>query len=90
VRRWISDVQGPARVNVTVHNTDTCGDGVTGALLVDGATAWSQAFPVNGPGVDDLPVAGVLEIGTFVELHIGSGPNDSCDTTETAMTITSR
>lgn len=90
VRRWISDVQGPAVATVTVRKADiNCGDGVEARLVVDDATAWQQviAFDDNTGVVQPVPVE--LAPGTRVELLIGSGGSDACDTTNTSFTLAS-
>lgn len=90
IRRWVSDVSGPASVQVAVRKGDTsCGDGVGLRLVVDGAIKLTKEIAGNdGTGVM-LPVAVELAIGTRVELQITPRDGDACDTTETELTIVS-
>ncbi|HUS26958.1 MAG TPA: hypothetical protein VMZ53_00560 [Kofleriaceae bacterium] len=90
VRRWTSNAQGPAKVRVQVSKGDTsCGDGVGATLVVDGTSRWHRAIAFdNGTGFDDV-VDVELAVGTFVELHVAAGPDDSCDTTDSTVTISS-
>lgn len=88
VRRWISDVQGPAIATLTVSKADpTCGDGVQARLLVDDALAWQQTFAFDDGAGDVYPVPVELVPGTRVELLVEPLATDSCDSTDTALTI---
>ena len=92
VRRWISDVQGPANVIVAVRKTDTsCGDGVAVRLVVDGVPAWTPppiAFDDNVGYTMPVPVE--LAVGTRVDFTIAANAGDACDTTECRITVVNR
>lgn len=90
VRRWISNVHGPALIDVRVGKSDTgCGDGVEAELRIDGVVFWTQAIAFDdGPGVSTTVPAN-LTLGTYVEYLLGPVGTDSCDSTETTFVVRS-
>jgi len=88
IRRWVSDVSGPAVVTIHIDKSDTsCGDGTEGRLLIDGVTVWSHAVAFDDSvGVTDLiPVQ--LAIGTKVDAMLHPVGSDSCDSTNFTISI---
>ena len=85
IRRWVSTVDGPARIQGALENPSDWGDGVVGRVLVDGAEVWSQT--VDGGGVS-WQVDVTLTVGALVDLVIDPGPagNDGSD----GSTLTAR
>lgn len=67
IRRWVSDVSGPARVTLTHWVSGTTGDGTRALLLLDGRQLWRHDIePGDRKGVEitldvDLRVGSVLD-----------------------------
>lgn len=90
VRRWVSDVQGPALVVVEVSKSDTsCGDGVEASLVVDGALEMTKEIAFDDGNGATIPVAVELVVGTKVDALLSARTNDGCDTTDYKLTIVS-
>jgi hypothetical protein len=90
VRRWVSDVQGPALVVVEVSKSDiSCGDGVEASLVVDGTLEMTKEIAFDDGDGATIPVAVELVIGTKVDALLSARTNDACDTTDYKLTIVS-
>lgn len=90
VRRWISDVAGPAVVTVALRKADTAaGDGTRTSLVIDGVEVWQRgvAFDDIVGFSEDVPVT--LAVGTRVDLLLHANVNDGADTSVIGMTVAS-
>jgi hypothetical protein len=67
----------------------TCGDGVEARLLVDGTVKSTQTVAFDDKIGATISLLIELAIGTRVELQVAPLLGESCDTTETELTITS-
>jgi hypothetical protein len=88
VRRWVSDVSGPAFASLDHHHADPGdGDGTRAMVMVDGASVWdSQIDASAGPGrQEEIPVQ--LEVGTRVELLVHPRANQARDMTHFSMVL---
>jgi hypothetical protein len=90
VRRWVSDVSGPAFATYGVRKADiSCGDGVEARLVVDGTVKSTQTVAFDDNTGATISVSVELSIGTRVELLLAPNLGEECDTTETELTIAS-
>ena len=85
VRRWVSDVSGPARIFAEHHVGGPGGDGTRALLLLDGVEIWqNDAMPMATAREATLEVE--LENGTIVEQLIH--PRQSQDEDMSYFSIT--
>lgn len=90
VRRWVSPVQGPAVVIVTVDKADTsCGDGVEARLVVDGVTKLTQVIEFDDAAGVTLPVSVELVPGTKIDALLSARADEACDTTNYKLVVSS-
>jgi hypothetical protein len=87
VRRWISDVSGPARIFAEHYiNGGNGGDGTRAMLLLDGVEIWrNAALPHGTPGQTTLDVD--LELGTIVEQLLHPRGGQAEDMTYFSITV---
>ena len=88
VRRWVSDVSGPARATLDHHHADPGdGDGTRATFLVDGVPVWeSEISSTDALGKQaEVPVR--LEVGTRVELILHPRANQSRDTSHLSLVV---
>lgn len=92
VRRWTSDVSGPARIHLTHGMTVGTGDGTRAILMIDGETAWTH--DISAPGEDDSRAEADLEVtlrvGTRIEQLVHPHAGDAEDTTYFVIQIEGR
>jgi hypothetical protein len=78
VRRWVSHVSGPARIEIEHMVRGTGGDGTRALLLVDGVEVWRR----ETPGSETSPVRAEIDVdlrvGTAIEqlVHPLEEPNN--------------
>lgn len=79
-RRWISTVAGNIVVTGKLAKFDiSCGDGITGRIMIDGTEQWSQFIAANdGVGVNYTVFVNV-NVGSKVDLVVSPGASDWCD-----------
>jgi hypothetical protein len=87
VRRWVSDVSGPARLSAEHDiNGGGSGDGTRALLLLDGDEIWqNEALPGGPPGQAVLEVE--LEQGTLVEQLLHPRQQQAEDMTYFSITL---
>jgi hypothetical protein len=87
IRRWVSDVNGPASVTIVHRKVDFGGDGTRVLLFVDGVYAWSRDVAGDdGAGFSEaVPVE--LEPGTLIDVVLHPIGGDGVDTTEETVVI---
>lgn len=91
VRRWVSDVSGPAVALLDHHHADPGnGDGTRAILLVDGASVWEHEIDASGSDGIQTSVPLELEQGTLVELMLNPLANQSGDTTHFSRVLQNR
>jgi hypothetical protein len=91
VRRWISDVSGPARVLVSFNMADTGGgDGARKTLVVDGVELWSKEVGGKDPTVYTAQVDVELAVGTLVDFLLHPLAHDAQDTCNFEASVVSR
>ena len=90
VRRWTSDVAGPARGWASVRDDNVgCGQGVDVWLVVDDVAVDTVNLPNDG--VDhELSADVTLALGTVVELVVFAGADDGCDSTHAILQVEAR
>jgi hypothetical protein len=90
VRRWVSPVNGPARIAIENEVGGADGDGTRATLLIDGAEVWRRETPGGDPGVARADVEVELRAGTVIEqlVHPLDEPTD--DETYFRITVYSR
>jgi hypothetical protein len=91
IRRWISPVVGTVTITgrLAKFNTSSNGDGVVGAIAVNGSTVFSQAIgPTDGVGVNYSVAASVVP-DSVIDFIITPGANswDGNDGTRFTATI---
>lgn len=83
VRRWVSDVSGPAVAEIHfLMQDDNGGDGVTKSLLVDGVLVWTHHVDGTDGTPVDVQVPLTLHDGARVDFLLDAGSTDAQDTTE--------
>jgi hypothetical protein len=87
IRRWVSDVSGPARISVKHWVGGEHGDGTRALLLVDGVELWrNDAEPDDEIGTDaSLEVD--LEPGTLIDQLLHPIDTSADDMTHFSMRI---
>jgi hypothetical protein len=87
VRRWVSDVSGPARISAEHYiNGGKSGDGTRALLLLDGVEIWRSEVVFDGmPGRATLEVQ--LEQGSRVEQLLHPRESQAEDMTYFSVTI---
>jgi hypothetical protein len=87
VRRWVSDVSGPAHITAEHYlNGGTSSDGTRAILLLDGVEIWTNVALPGGPhGEANLAVT--LEVGTKVEQLLHPRESQGEDTTYFSIVI---
>jgi len=94
IRRWMAESAGTLTARVRLYKLNTaCGTGVTGRLVHNGRTVWSQTVAGNdGVGymtdvtVTDVQVNDVLDL-VLDATGTGGDATDGCDSTHLSMTI---
>ncbi len=88
IRRWVSDVQGDAAIDIHLSKSDGGGgDGVRGILVVDGTVMLDRTIAGTDAAGFDVRVIAPLAIGTNVDWLIHPVGGDSSDTSNQTMTI---
>jgi hypothetical protein len=88
VRRWVSDVSGPAVINVRFKMSDTSGgDGATKSVMIDGVEVWSRNAAGDDPTLHEENINVDLEIGTLVDFLLYPNTHDAQDTCNFWVTI---
>ena len=80
VRRWVSPVAGNLKISGHLAKIDPRGDaprdGVTGSIIVDGKTIWSEHIAANDTtGIDYNVSAEGVKVGSTVDFAIAPGVN---------------
>jgi len=90
VRRWISDVSGPARILADHHVGGAASDGTRALLLVDGVEVWRN--DVEGGSEDGVQASIDVELreGTVVEQLVHPVDVSADDTTYFSIVIQGR
>jgi hypothetical protein len=90
VRRWISDVSGPAVIQPEFNMSDTNGgDGTKKTVLVDGVQIWSQIAGGSDPTVYTAQLQVLLEVGTVVDFVLDPLAGQAMDTSNFEVTVVS-
>ena len=90
VRRWISDVSGPAVVKPRFNMGDTGGgDGTKKTVLVDGQEIWSQVAGGQDKTVYTAQLQVSLKVGTVVDFVLDPLAGQAQDTSNFEVTIVS-
>jgi hypothetical protein len=90
IRRWVSPVGGSITVTgrLAKFNTSSNGDGIVGAIMVDGVTVFSrQIAATDGVGVNYSVVVTVVP-GSVIDFMITPGPASSDGNDGTRLTAT--
>lgn len=92
VRRWISDVSGPATATLDHHHADAApgagdGDGTRATLLVDGQPVWENEISSTDALGKQAEVPVRLELGTRVELILHPRANQARDTSHFSLVL---
>ena len=92
VRRWVSDVSGPARIHAKHGMKVGTGDGTRAILMVDGVTVWTN--DLSTPSPDDASVEADIDVtlreGTRVEQLVHPHASSAEDTTFFVVQIQGR
>jgi hypothetical protein len=90
VRRWISDVSGPALIQPQFNMADTGGgDGTKKTVLVDGVEIWSQIAGGTDKKVYTAQLQVKLAVGTVVDFVLDPLAGQAQDTSNFEVTIVS-
>lgn len=90
VRRWISDVSGPALIQPKFNMADTGGgDGTKKTVLVDGAQIWAQIAGGQDKTVYTAQLLLTLKVGTVVDFVLDPLAGDAQDTSNFEVTVVS-
>jgi hypothetical protein len=78
VRRWVSAVNGPARIAIENMVRGTGGDGTRALLLIDGVEVWRRETPGSETSPVEAEVDVDLRVGTVIEqlVHPLEEPTD--------------
>jgi hypothetical protein len=90
IRRWVSDVSGPARMLVDNFVGGEGGDGSRAMLFVDGVERWRNDAPVGEDARVRAAIDTELEIGTVIEQSIHPLEDPNFDMTHFTLSIESR
>jgi len=83
VRRWISEVDGEITLMGNLAKLDSgVGNGITGHILVDGQSIWSQLIGANDWSGVNHELKTNVKKGSFVDFAIDSNGNDWFDSTK--------
>jgi hypothetical protein len=86
VRRWVSDVSGPAHVHAEHSiNDGTAGDGTRALLLLDGVEIWRNDADPGTMAEETLEIE--LEVGSLVEQLLHPRQGQAEDMTHFSITI---
>jgi hypothetical protein len=92
VRRWVSDVSGPARIHAKHRMKVGTGDGTRAILMVDGDTVWTN--DLSTPSQEDASVEADIDVtlreGTRVEQLVHPHASSAEDTTFFVIQIEGR
>jgi hypothetical protein len=90
VRRWISDVSGPAVIKPQFNMSDTSGgDGTKKTVLVDGVEIWSQIAGGTDKKLYTAVLPVLLKVGTVVDFVLDPLVHQGQDTSNFEVTIVS-
>jgi hypothetical protein len=90
VRRWISDVSGPAQIRAHHHVDGEYGDGTRALLLIDGDEIWRNDAEAGDTTGVQVALDVELERGTIVEQLVHPIDGSVDDTTFFAIVIEGR
>ena len=91
IRRWVSDVSGPASAALDHHHADPgAGDGTRAQLLIDGQPVWENEISSSDAlgKQEEIPVE--LEVGTRVELVLHPRVSESGDMSHFSMVLSGK
>ena len=92
VRRWLASIDGKVRLDIAVERasaSDTCGDGRTLRLLVDGTERAAIFVASNEARTLEQAVVVEVQVGSAVDFELAPGRDHECDDTELTATVTS-
>ena len=90
IRRWVSDVSGPARMLVDNFVGGDGGDGTRAMLFVDGVELWRNDAPVGEDARVRAEIDIDLRVGTVIEQLVHPLQDPNFDMTHFTLSIENR
>lgn len=91
VRRWVSDVSGPAMASLDHHHADPGdGDGTRAQLLLDGELIWENEISASDAAGKQVEIPLTLSVGTRVELLLYPRANEARDMSHLSIVLRGR
>ena len=87
IRRWLSDVDAPARITWHMRKTNTNGNGVTGILFINGDEVDRATISGSDSGGVTRAVTHNLESGDRIDLALTPNGSDGSDGSANRLTI---